>query len=56
LYNWGKKTIKTTYYTEYKIAERKPFQKTGKRTHQLTDQECSAYILENVFRGWDTEV
>ncbi|WP_316826524.1 pectinesterase family protein [Pedobacter miscanthi] len=56
--NWGKESNeKTAYYAEYKSTGKGASpQNRANWSHQLTDNEYKAYILENVFRGWNPEV
>lgn len=56
--NWGKESNeKTAYYAEYKSTGKGADPKSRVNwAHQLTDEEYKAYILENVFRGWNPEV
>ena len=53
--NWGKESNeKTAYYAEYKSTGKGADPKSRANwSHQLTDEEYKAYILENVFRGWN---
>lgn len=56
-HNWGKESNeKTAYYAEYKNTGKgaKPNNRVN-WSHQLTEAEYQAYILENVFRGWNPE-
>jgi len=56
-HNWGKESNeKTAYYAEYRNTGKgaKPNNRV-KWSHQLTEAEYHAYILENVFRGWNPE-
>ena len=56
-HNWGKESNeKTAYYAEYRNTGKgaKPNNRV-KWSHQLTKAEYHAYILENVFRGWNPE-
>ena len=56
-HNWGKESNeKTAYYAEYRNTGKgaKPNNRVN-WSHQLTKAEYQAYILENVFRGWNPE-
>lgn len=55
--NWGKTSNEqTAYYAEYKsVGKGANPSERAKWSHQLTDIEYGAYILENVFRGWQPE-
>ncbi|WP_316844769.1 pectinesterase family protein [Pedobacter psychrodurus] len=56
--SWGKESNeKTAYYAEYKSMGKGADPKNRANwSHQLTSEEYKAYILENVFRGWNPGV